>query len=173
MEKPCADAPDSLDGEYSRLTSAVADRYADIDRLLIQKALADLPAHELDFILSPGASLSSVTARIDYRYGSGSIIPSARVVRNADVFTVTRESEERVYALKKTAGEEQGYRMMRVDLEPRLYAKEGLLKNIGGKAWRGPQLEDPGNIRKIRLIAKKDIADVHAGALTAISFLIT
>ncbi|NDL63450.1 hypothetical protein [Acerihabitans arboris] len=121
MSKPCKTAPDSVNDEYMKQTTNVADRFADLDEFLINFALATIEKTEQDFILSEKSIIHSlrivpiikangifpgVHDHGDYQYDFDSI-------KAADVFSVTVDKGKRCYALKGKPA--QGYDIVRFD----------------------------------------------------------
>ncbi|WP_157861794.1 hypothetical protein [Erwinia tasmaniensis] len=132
--KPCQGAPDNLNDEYLQLTSNVAEKFYHIDTILVQCALATLPENEKKFLFSPAASIHAVNfsmrSFMDSRDLRGlPLHDDIRVlVKNTDLVAVKRESEERIYALKRTydAGD-SAYRFFCVDRDINKYIANDLL----------------------------------------------
>ncbi|THE16152.1 hypothetical protein E1H99_00935 [Enterococcus hirae] len=146
-----------LDDKYKKLTKAVSDKYYAFDQKLIELALKAFDPKELQFIFSSRTQLYKANAELEhtvYTAPSTSVkgyVPAAFRTRlkltNTDLFVAVKGNEERWYALKKLE-EDGGYVFYRVDKNPLLYLKYGLLDHseIWGQGYKkvgnGIQIDD-------------------------------
>lgn len=118
---PCKTAPESLDDEYKKHANTVADRFAELEKILITSALGSVEKKERDFILSEHAIIHRL--RIIPFIKANGMIPALRDngaghydfdnINDADVFSVNLSGDKRYYALKGKAG--HGYDIFRFD----------------------------------------------------------
>lgn len=132
--KPCQSAPVNLNDEYTKLTLKVADSFFEIDRLYSWLAFARADKHELNFIFSSGSEIKKVhlLMRIDNPvamiHGVGLITDSWIGMKDTDLFAVSLNNNERIYALKKiTDNSNVSYQLLRVDRNIRKYIDYRLL----------------------------------------------
>lgn len=131
--KPCDNAPGSLDDEYKKLTSDVADSFREIDKYLILSAIGGLPEEERIFISSPGAIMHLANVSM----GTNRVVSSASGFAHnininvspdcTDLVSVQLGEQERIYALRAIKGGWEGYRPIRVDRDIRKYIDSGIL----------------------------------------------
>lgn len=112
-EKPCATAPD-ITIEYEKQTREVSEYFAELDRLLIRRALEETQQEEKAFINADDAIIYPVKATLEAVYNFRKILPhNTWHQRHLDLFLVTRNNEERIYLL--TSEGQEGYQLQRVD----------------------------------------------------------
>lgn len=138
--KPCDNVPVSLDDEYKKRTSDVADSFREIDKYLILSAIGGLPEEERIFISSPSAimhpaNVSMRTNRVPlFAYGYAHDTDINVSLDCTDLVSVRLGEQERIYALKAIQGGREGYRPIRVDRDIRKYIDSGILNhNFHGK----------------------------------------
>lgn len=135
---PCEreDVPASLSTEYKRLTLNVADRFKNLDHLLIESALSMADKADYDFITSPTATLHPVS--LDMKTlstpvaGPGGVAWSGDITITAqysDLFSVKNNNQERIYALKRGDDINSGYTLYWLDRDIDLYIKKGILSH--------------------------------------------
>lgn len=132
MKKPCSSAPENLDNEYVNLTRAVADSFFEIDKILIWLAISNIDENEFIFIFSPSAKIRKIhfsmhTNRpVGTVHGVGVDNDFSVYLQAADLFSVSLNNQERIYALKKTT-DDDFYKLIRVDRNIRNYIDNGIL----------------------------------------------
>ncbi|WP_380180465.1 hypothetical protein [Kalamiella sp. sgz302252] len=124
-----------VEKSYASLTSHVADSFAELDKPLVTAALSSLDDNETLFI--QGAEIKLASARLsmphppvnahDRGWGQWTHARAdSELLSNVDLFTASKNNEERIYALK---GEEGGYTLYRVDRNKEKYCLNKLMNN--------------------------------------------
>ncbi|MCS3433123.1 helix-turn-helix domain-containing protein [Klebsiella sp. BIGb0407] len=118
--KPCDSAPGSLENEYQKLTTAAANSFYEIDKYFILSAFNALTEYDLEFISSPRTMIHNVKLKINLKamIAGGHIIddlPGDIILNNVDLFSVSQDKQERIYALQELRGSQEGYRIIHLD----------------------------------------------------------
>ncbi|WP_213990805.1 hypothetical protein [Sodalis sp. dw_96] len=141
MIKPCDSAPESLNDEYQKLTSEVADRFYELDKYLVRSAFSGLTKDEYNVIFTPDSIIRPVhfSMRTNRPVHSAYGVPFDNNIhvelKNTDLISVNHRGEERIYALQGVHGNRtEGYKLIQVDRDIRRYIEEGLLnyEQFGG-----------------------------------------
>ncbi|CCG88395.1 membrane-targeted effector domain-containing toxin [Erwinia piriflorinigrans] len=145
--KPCKSAPDSLIDEFTKQTLNVADKYFELDRVLIQSAFNALPEDEYNFFSAAGVIMRPVyfsmskQGAVWFAYNVVIDTDVSIVLNKTDLFSLANETEERIYALKRVNVEKNFYTIIRVDRDIRKYIHSGIL----GSDLLGTDYEVEGN----------------------------
>lgn len=142
--KPCDNAPDNLNDEYTKRTAYIADSFYEIDKYLIPPVFDLLPSDEMAFISDPSSELfmakilvSSNAAQRFVRNGNWNeelIAP----LNNTVIFTVQQNSQERIYALKRINNEREFYKLIRVDRVLDEYLKHDIIDDTTVHKYEPP-----------------------------------
>ncbi|THE13712.1 hypothetical protein E1H99_05645 [Enterococcus hirae] len=139
-------APD-LEKNYTQLTKAVSDSFYPLDQKLIEFALKAFDSAEKQFIFSIDTQLYEASVKLEHIIpgstgGPIQVFVSSKLyttikLDQTDLFVAIKGNEKRWYALKKLE-EEGGYFFYRVDTDPLLYLKYGLLdrKDIWSRGYK-------------------------------------
>lgn len=136
--RPCVSAPDSLTDEYKIRTRKVATVFSELNNIYIYQVINSLPLQELMFIFSPESIINSVSVNLMadkseffcyanllslYCYPTKIKIRT----RNCVFFKVTKNHEERIYAIKLQFIEKTpSYKIFRPDFSPSNYINEDI-----------------------------------------------
>lgn len=140
VAKPCDSAPESLSDEYQKLTAEVADRFYDLDKLLVHLAFNALPKEEYAALFASGTVIRPVLLKmrtdrqVYVLYGDLLDINVDVELRFTDLISVNRDGDEWIYALRGGRGNNtEGYNLIRVDRDIRKYIEAGLINyDFGG-----------------------------------------
>ncbi|MCW2473358.1 hypothetical protein [Candidatus Symbiopectobacterium sp. NZEC151] len=132
--KPCRAAPDSLDGEYHRLTKNVSDCFGELDKSLIGSVLENMEENELNFFFSPNATVYPASFSMNTRHAmivayNYALDKNLYInLEKTDLLSVIHGEQERIYALK-WGGQDtsSGYSIVRVDRDILRYIEADVL----------------------------------------------
>jgi len=130
--KPCDNAPDNLDDEYTKQTAYVADSFREIDKYLMLPAFGLLPADEKAFISAPNAIIHMAKVLVNSNYFTRFIRngnPNKEIIaplKNTVIFTVQQDKQERIYALKEIKSHQEYYKLIRLDRNIKDYLKNDI-----------------------------------------------